>query len=354
MKQVQDIIQKVADSPSTVLITGESGTGKELVALALHNKSSRHDKPFIRINAAAIPPTLIEAELFGHVRGAFTGAIGTRQGRFEQANKGTLFLDEVGTMSTALQMKLLRALQEREFERVGDNQTIKVDVRVIAATNSELSRMVAEGAFREDLFFRLNVINVQLPPLRDRRDDIPVLVKPRTLRQGHGNTPLARRDARADGVHLAGKCPPTRERGGTRRGAVRASHTSWTSQICRQSCTRRPTAHGLRCVDLPEAGLDLAAYLSVIERDLIARALERTRGNRNRAAELLRIKRTTLVEKLDDWALSDAVPQAGPVTGNTGWARPLGQYVKIEARGPLNCRASGPVGPRVSERLGVD
>src|ERR671913_2466265 len=177
MRDLFQLLETVAATSSTVLITGETGTGKELAARALHHNSPRRNHRFIALNCSAIPETLLEAELFGHVRGAFTGAVGTRQGRFEQAHKGTLFLDEVGTMSTALQMKLLRALQEREFERVGDNQTIKVDVRVIAATNSDLGRMVAEGNFREDLFYRLNVIPIQLPPLRDRRDDIPVLAK---------------------------------------------------------------------------------------------------------------------------------------------------------------------------------
>src|SRR4029079_5229505 len=152
------------------------GTGKEVVARAIHHNSPRRMHRFVALNCSAIPETLLEAELFGHVRGAFTGAVGNRQGRLEQANKGTLFLDEVGTMSPALQMKLLRVLQEREFERVGDSNTIKVDVRVIAATNSDLGRMVASGQFREDLFYRLNVSGVPLPPLRERKDDIPLLV----------------------------------------------------------------------------------------------------------------------------------------------------------------------------------
>jgi transcriptional regulator with GAF, ATPase, and Fis domain len=157
-------------------VTGETGTGKEVVARAIHHNGPRRANRFVALNCSAIPETLLEAELFGHVRGAFTGAVGTRQGRFEQAHKGTLFLDEVGTMSVSLQMKVLRALQEREFERVGDNQTIRVDVRVIAATNSDLLSMIAEGTFREDLYYRLNVISLALPPLRERRDDIPILV----------------------------------------------------------------------------------------------------------------------------------------------------------------------------------
>src|SRR5688572_1387608 len=177
MKRLFHLIETVASTNSTILITGETGTGKEVVARAIHQSSARRGNRFVALNCSAIPESLLEAELFGHVRGAFTGAVGNRQGRLEQAHKGTLFLDEVGTMSTALQMKLLRVLQEREFERVGDSHTTKVDVRVLAATNSDLGRMVSDGHFREDLFYRLNVIPVELPPLRDRREDIPVLAK---------------------------------------------------------------------------------------------------------------------------------------------------------------------------------
>src|SRR4051812_28351644 len=177
IKRLFQLLETVAATNSTILVTGETGTGKEVVARAIHHNSPRRANRFVALNCSAIPETLLEAELFGHVRGAFTGAVGTRQGRLEQAHKGTLFLDEVGTMSPALQSKLLRVLQEREFERVGDSHTIKIDVRVIAATHSDLSRMVAEGTFREDLFYRLNVIPVQLPPLRERREDIPLLVQ---------------------------------------------------------------------------------------------------------------------------------------------------------------------------------
>src|SRR3954471_3015159 len=177
MKRVFQLLETVAPTGSTILITGETGTGKEVVARAIHHNSPRRLFRFVALNCTAIPETLLEAELFGHVRGAFTGAVGNRQGRLEQAHKGTLFLDEVGTMSVALQMKLLRVLQEREFERVGDSHTIKVDVRVIAATNSDLAKLVADGQFREDLFYRLNVIPVQLPSLRERKEDIPLLVQ---------------------------------------------------------------------------------------------------------------------------------------------------------------------------------
>src|SRR5712672_3831203 len=177
MAHLFQLLETVSGTNSTILISGETGTGKEVVARAIHHNSPRRMHRFVALNCSAIPETLLEAELFGHVRGAFTGAIGNRQGRLEQAHKGTLFLDEVGTMSSALQMKLLRVLQEREFERVGDSHTIKVDVRVTAATHSDLRRLVADGLFREDLFYRLNVIPVELPPLRDRTEDIPLLVQ---------------------------------------------------------------------------------------------------------------------------------------------------------------------------------
>src|SRR6266508_3486106 len=177
MARLFQLLETVAPTNSTILVTGETGTGKEVVARAIHHNGPRRRHRFVAINCSAIPETLLEAELFGHVRGAFTGAVGNRQGRLEQAHKGTLFLDEVGTMSAALQMKLLRVLQEREFERIGDSHTIKVDVRIIAATNSDLARLVADGNFREDLFYRLNVIPVQLPPLRERKEDIPLLAQ---------------------------------------------------------------------------------------------------------------------------------------------------------------------------------
>src|SRR3954470_1868261 len=177
MRDLYHLLATVAPTSSTVLIAGETGTGKELAARALHHNSPRRNNRFIALNCSAIPETLLEAEIFGHVRGAFTGAIANRQGRLEQANRGTLFLDEIGTMSPALQSKLLRVLQSREFERVGDSQTVKVDVRVIAATNSDLKKMVEAGGFREDLYYRLNVIPVHVPSLRERRADIPLLAQ---------------------------------------------------------------------------------------------------------------------------------------------------------------------------------
>jgi Nif-specific regulatory protein len=176
MLDVFDTIAQVASSRATCLLLGETGTGKELIAKAVHYNSNRADKPFIRVNCGALAGTLLESELFGHVKGSFTGAIKDKMGRFEGANGGTLFLDEIGTIDTSLQVKLLRVLQEREFERVGDNRTMKVDVRIIAATNLDLQEEVAKGRFREDLFYRLNVVTIYLPPLRNRREDIPRLI----------------------------------------------------------------------------------------------------------------------------------------------------------------------------------
>src|SRR5215468_9593942 len=177
MTRLFQLLETVAMTNSTILINGETGSGKEVVARAIHQHSPRRMQRFVALNCSAIPETLLEAELFGHVKGAFTGAVGNRQGRLDQAHKGTLFLDEVGTMSGALQMKLLRVLQEREFERIGESHTTKVDVRVVAATNSDLHRMVADGTFREDLYYRLNVIPVRIPALRERKEDIPLLVQ---------------------------------------------------------------------------------------------------------------------------------------------------------------------------------
>jgi DNA-binding NtrC family response regulator len=299
MQKLFHLLETVARSNSTILITGETGTGKEVVARAIHHNSARRSNRFVALNCSAIPETLLEAELFGHVRGAFTGAVGARQGRFEQAHKGTLFLDEVGTMSTALQMKLLRALQEREFERVGDSQTIKVDVRVIAATNSELSKMVAEGTFREDLYYRLHVIPIQLPPLRERRDDSPVLVKHFLEKFAPGMAMQVSQGAMR--ALMAYQWPGNvrqLENAIERAVALSAGRREIAVTDLPTEVQTTPETTDTPFVDFPDSGLDLPAYLAGIERDLIQRSLERTGGNRNKAAELLRIKRTTLVEKL--------------------------------------------------------
>lgn len=177
MADIFETIEKIADTPATVLITGESGTGKELIASAIHSKSSRKDKPYIKINCGAIPENLLESELFGYEKGAFTGAQSRKIGRFDRAQGGTLFLDEIGELTLPLQVKILRVLQEREFERVGGTEVLKVDVRIIAATNRDLDRMVEEGIFREDLLYRLKVIPIQIPALRERKEDIELLVE---------------------------------------------------------------------------------------------------------------------------------------------------------------------------------
>jgi two-component system, NtrC family, response regulator AtoC len=299
MQKLKQVLETVVRSSSTILITGETGTGKEVVARAIHHNSARKAYRFVALNCSAIPETLLEAELFGHVRGAFTGAVGARQGRFEQAHKGTLFLDEVGTMSNALQMKLLRALQEREFERVGDSQTIKVDVRVIAATNSDLAKMVAEGEFREDLYYRLHVIPIQLPPLRERRDDIPVFVKHFIEKFSPGSSMQVSQAAMRSlmAYHWPGNVRQL-ENAVERAVALSAGRREIDSADLPAEVQMMPQAAATPSVDFPDDGLDLPAYLAAIERDLIQRSLDRTGGNRNRAAELLRIKRTTLVEKL--------------------------------------------------------
>jgi two-component system response regulator AtoC len=293
------LLETVAPSNSTILVTGETGTGKEVVARAIHHNSPRRAHRFVALNCSAIPETLLEAELFGHVKGAFTGAIGARQGRFEQAHKGTLFLDEVGTMSTALQMKLLRALQEREFERIGDSQTTKVDVRVIAATNSDLGRMVADGEFREDLYYRLNVIPVHVPPLRDRREDIPLLVTHFLERYAPGRGMQMSQGAMRALMAFAWPGNVRQLENAVERAvALSAGRNEVDVQDLPPDLQAAPEQTTAPFVDFPDGGLDLPAYLAAIERDLIHRSLDRTGGNRNRAAELLRIKRTTLVEKL--------------------------------------------------------
>ena len=302
MKDLFHLLEIVAATSSTVLITGETGTGKELAARAIHHNSARRANRFVAINCSAIPETLLEAELFGHARGAFTGAVGTRQGRFEQAHKGTLFLDEVGTMSPALQAKLLRVLQEREFERVGDSHTIKVDVRVIAATHSDLEKMVADGAFREDLYYRLNVIPVKLPPLRDRREDIPLLVQHFAQRlsadQGRGPATVSQ-DAMRKLMAYAWPGNVRQLENAVERalafsqGRGQIDVQDFSPDIQNQPASAEPIEPWL-----PDEGLDLERYMSGVELALIRRSLERTRGNKRQAAQLLNLKRTTLIEKL--------------------------------------------------------
>jgi DNA-binding NtrC family response regulator len=304
MLQLFELLRTVAATSSTVLVTGETGTGKELAARAIHDASPRRSNRFLAINCSAIPETLLEAELFGHVRGAFTGAVANRQGRIEQANRGTLFLDEVGTMSAALQAKLLRVLQSREFERVGDSQTVKVDVRIIAATNSDLKRMVDAGKFREDLFYRLNVIPVRIPALRERRADIPLLAQHFLDRLSSESTPPRGRVTISQDAQQA--LMPFAWPGNVRQlenvverafalspGRSQITTTDLPEEI--RQATVVPTGTDL---PIPDEGIEMEQLVSDFERSLIRRALERTQGNKRQAADLLHVKRTTLIEKL--------------------------------------------------------
>jgi DNA-binding NtrC family response regulator len=295
MKKLFHMLETIASTSSTILITGETGTGKEVVARAIHHNSPRRTQRFVALNCSAIPETLLEAELFGHVRGAFTGAVGNRQGRLEQAHKGTLFLDEVGTMSTALQAKLLRVLQEREFERVGDSNTTRVDVRVIAATNSDLARMVAGGEFREDLYYRLNVIPVSLPPLRERKEDIPLLVQ--KFLDGKAQT-VSQEAMRALMAYPWPGNVRQLENVIERAVALSGGRAQIEVSDLPPDMSQVAAAPADTIVSLPDDGLDLDAFVASIERQLIERSLERTGGNKGQAARLLNLKRTTLVEKL--------------------------------------------------------
>ena len=303
MRDLFQTLETVARTASTILVTGETGTGKEVVARAIHHASPRRAQRFVALNCSAIPENLLEAELFGHVRGAFTGAIGTRQGRLEQAHRGTLFLDEVGTMGMPLQMKLLRVLQEREFERVGDSQTVKVDVRVIAATNADLGRMVADGTFREDLYYRLNVIPVTMPPLRDRREDIPLLVQ-HFLQKfcGEAGRPVMTVSQAAMRALMTHTWPGNvrqlenaMERSVALSGPRPQVEISDLPPDVRHSSEVSEIIPGLA---LPDEGLDFETFIARIEHEVIRRALERTGGNKAAAANVLNMKRTTLVEKL--------------------------------------------------------
>ena len=303
MQDLFQLLQTVAPTSSTILITGETGSGKEIVARAIHHASPRRAHRFMAINCSAIPENLLEAELFGHTRGAFTGAVGTRQGKIEQAHRGTLFLDEVGTMSMALQMKLLRVLQEREFERIGDSQTIKVDVRVIAATNADLARMVADGSFREDLFYRLNVIPVQLPALRERKEDIPLLV-PHFLQKfgAELNRPTLTVSQAALRCLMTSQWPGNvRQLENAMERAVALSGGRSQVEVAdlppdiQRASEGEPFLYGLA---LPDDGIDFEMFIARIEREVIRKALERTGGNKAAAAQVLNLKRTTLVEKL--------------------------------------------------------
>jgi len=311
MRQVSRTIGMVGGRRATVLITGETGTGKEIAARALHLAGPRRRGPLVAVNCSALPATLLEAELFGHVRGAFTGAHQSRAGRFELAQGGTLFLDEIGEMTPDLQAKLLRVLQEREFQRLGSSETVQLDIRVVAATNCDLRQRIEEGRFREDLFYRLSVIPIHMPPLRARREDIPALA-------AH----FARKICAAERIPLKSLTGEALDRlrtyawpGNVREleNAVEAAVAlSGDRLILRpadfplsEARPRVPTPAGPPVVAVPEGGLDYERTLALIERSILGQALQKTGGNKKAAAEMLRLKRTTLAAKmrsLDSWA----------------------------------------------------
>jgi two-component system response regulator PilR (NtrC family) len=303
MQKVFALIRQVADTNSTVLITGESGTGKELVAKAVHFNSPRRKKPFVTVNCGALPETLLESELFGYMKGAFTGATSNKQGLFEAANEGTIFLDEISATTPALQIKLLRVLQEREFMRVGGTTGIHVDVHVIAASNKDLHTEIAKGMFREDLFYRLNVIPIHLPPLRERKEDVPLLVdhflkkilvsgEPRKITPDALNALMAYRwpgnvrELENTLERLAILCP-----GDT----IRLEHIPDAVRNAKPSSD-------LVALDIPEEGVDLEAILETAEKTLLRKALEQTRGVKTEAAKLLRLSFRSFRHRLQKYS----------------------------------------------------
>jgi two-component system, NtrC family, response regulator PilR len=307
MQKVFDVVKKVADAKSNILICGESGTGKELVARAIHYNSIRSAMPFVAVNCSAVPETLLESELFGHVKGSFTGAISNKAGLFEVANGGTIFLDEIGDTTPTIQVKLLRVIQEREFRRVGGNQDMKVDVRVIAATNRDLEKAVAEGAFREDLYYRLDVIPIRLPPLRLRTGDIPLLVTYflEKFSQDSGK-PVPTLTPEALHVLLEHEW-----RGNVRElenlierivafsvGApvTDADVRGWLHRSVTPQQPGMPT-------DLPDDGLDLETLINGIEKDLLLKALERAKWVKKKAARLLRLNTRSFRYRLEKYAI---------------------------------------------------
>lgn len=301
MRQVASLVELVAPRRSTVLITGETGTGKEVVARAIHMASSRRDKPMVAVNCSALPEALLEAELFGHSKGAFTGAIGHRIGRFEQAHNSTIFLDEIGDMPLELQSKLLRVLQEREFQRLGSAETIRVDVRVIAATNVDLVAAVEKKKFREDLFYRLNVLPIHLPILRHRTGDIPLLAE-------HLLEKICEREKLSNKVLSAGVLDALEKYSwpGNIRQLEHAIETavilSGEREILQPTDFTFPQEVKRvvqpELVAMPQEGLDFDEMMTNIQRYLLTQAIEKAGGNKARAAEMLRMKRSTLVSKI--------------------------------------------------------
>jgi DNA-binding NtrC family response regulator len=301
MQLLYKIIQRVAKTESTVLILGESGTGKELIANAIHTNSTRRDKPFVPINCGAIPEELMESELFGHEKGAFTGALKERKGRFELANWGTVFLDEIGDMSPKLQVKLLRFLQERKFERVGSSRTIEVDVRVLAATNKDLEQEVADGKFREDLFYRLNVIPLHVPALRERSGDIVLLVQ-HFLRQHCQKKELPQKTMSPNAMDMLQRYEWPGNVRELENVIERLVILVETDQIQLDDLPPRMRKHepddSHPVMEIGDNGVDLKQILDDLENHLIMEALKKSGGVKNKAAALLGLNRTTLIEKM--------------------------------------------------------
>ena len=305
MQDVFTMVKKVAASPVKVLVTGESGTGKELVARAIHYNSDRRDGPFVPINCGAIPENLLESELFGHEKGSFTGAIKQKQGLFETAAGGTIFLDEIGELPAMMQVKLLRVLQEDEFRRVGGTKDIKTDVRVLAATNRHLEDAVSEGSFREDLYYRFNVIRVDLPPLRERREDIPVMIdffwERFTGKKGVNVSEDAMR--RLIDYHWPGN---VRELENViERATVLGRENEITLDCLPPNLVTGMSSSVTPLTDIPDAGMDLDAYLGEIEKEILVKALAKTDGVRKGAAGLLGITFRSIRYRLSKYGLGD-------------------------------------------------
>jgi len=297
MEKVFDVIRKVADTEAAILITGESGTGKELVARSIHNNSSRRDAPFVAINCAAIPRDLLESELFGHVKGSFTGAIKDKTGKFQLAEGGTLFLDEVGELPLELQPKLLRALQEKEVEAVGGTTTQKLDVRVVSATNLDIDKAIANGTFREDLYYRLGVIPIHLPPLRERRKDIPILIRYFCGKHGSDKVTFDK-----DALHTLVMYPwpgNVRELENTveRLLIMRNGEVIGSDELPEKFLENGVS--GSAVIKLPDEGYSLEQ----LEREVVVQALERNHWNQTAAARFLRIPRHTLIYRLEKYGI---------------------------------------------------
>jgi DNA-binding NtrC family response regulator len=306
MHDIFELISNVAHTTSTVLIEGETGTGKEQIARAIHTAATERSGPFVAVNCAALPETLLESELFGHEKGAFTSAIGQRKGRFEMAEGGTIFLDEVGDMPAPMQAKLLRVLQERCFERVGGTQTIRVDVRVVTASNKSLPQLVKDGKFREDLYYRLNVIKIDIPPLRDRREDIPLLATHFIAKYSRpGDTP---KQVSPDAMQVLLSYPFPGNIRELENAMERACVTSREQMIQVENLppelTRPPKTSTPFVVDLKKPLADyLREAITQIERDYISKALEETRGQVSRCAELCGLSRRSVTAKMTEYDL---------------------------------------------------